>query len=119
MNKFYSLKKIDEFEACIKRGRFAVQEKVVVYSLKNGLSISRFGISMSAKLGKATARNRFKRIVRAWILENMDKIKQGFDIVVIARKIKDDKIKAREIHLKDFKDDLEKAFKRLRLLKEE
>ncbi|BCS82471.1 ribonuclease P protein component [Anaerocellum diazotrophicum] len=119
MNKFYSLKKNEEFEACIKRGRFAVQEKIVVYSLKNKLAISRFGISMSSKFGKATARNRFKRIVRAWILENIDKIKQGFDVVVIARKMKDDKVKAREIHLNYFKDDLEKAFKRLRLLKEE
>lgn len=39
--------------------------------------------------------------------------------MVIVRKIKDDKIKVREIYLKDFKDDFEKVFKRLRFMKEE
>lgn len=119
MNKIVSIKKSEEFEVCIRKGRFAVEKNVVVYSLKNGLEYSRLGVSMSSKLGKATARNRFKRIVKAWYLENFERIKKGFDIVVLARKTKEEKIKAREICLKDYRDELERAFKRLRLFKEE
>ncbi|WAM33863.1 ribonuclease P protein component [Caldicellulosiruptor morganii] len=119
MKKIVSIKKSEEFEACIKKGRFAAEEKIVVYSKKNGLGYSRFGVSMSYKLGKATARNRFKRIIKAWYVENFERIKKGFDIVVLARKTKQEKIKAREIALKDYRDELERAFRRLRLFKEE
>lgn len=119
MKKIVSIKKEEEFGACIRKGRFAAEEKIVVYSLKNKLGITRLGVSMSSKIGKATARNRFKRIVKAWYLENLHRIKTGFDIVILARKTKEEKIKAREIFLKDYRDELERAFKRLRLFKEE
>lgn len=116
MRKLFMLKKNQDFEVCIKKGRFAAEKKVVVYVVKNQLNINRLGVSMSTKTGKATARNRFKRIIKAWYLENHDRIKKGYDIVVIARRTSNEKIKAREISLKDYKQELERAFMRLKLI---
>jgi len=48
-----------------------------------GFSTSRFGFIASKKVGKAVVRNRAKRQIREIIRLNMDKIKAGYDIVII------------------------------------
>lgn len=116
MKRLVMIKKNEDFETCIKRGRFAAEKKIVVYVLPNGLLLNRLGVSMSSKLGKATARNRFKRVVKAWYIKNCDRLKKGYDIVILARRIKQDKIKAKEIFLRDYEDELERAFKRLKMI---
>lgn len=44
---------------------------------------TRFGFIASKKVGKATVRNRTKRIIREIIRLNLDKIEDGFDVVII------------------------------------
>ncbi len=56
---------------------------VVVKSLANGLEFSRYGFSVNKPLGKAVIRNRVRRLLKE-IVRSMP-IKQGWDIVFIAR----------------------------------
>jgi len=119
MKNWISLNKNDLFEQVIKKGRYAAEKKIVVYSLKNGLNINRVGIAISSKMAKSTARNRFRRIIKEWLRIKHSSIIIGYDIVSVARKTKSEKLKAREIFLKDYQDDLIKAFNRLKLIQNE
>ncbi len=50
------------------------------------LSHNRYGIIVGGRLGKAVARNRFKRRLRAILLELHPELRQGYDIAIIARR---------------------------------
>ena len=56
---------------------------LVIKALANNLDVSRIGFSVTKEMGKATVRNRIKRLLK----ENMRllDIEQGWDIVLIAR----------------------------------
>lgn len=112
-----SIKKNKEFEYIIKKGRFSAQKKIVVYALKNNLKFNRIGIAISTKFGKATARNRLKRIIKEWYKKNMEKFNIGYDIIIVARKFESEKVKARELFYNDYDYELKMAFRRLNLYK--
>ena len=90
MKNWISLNKNDLFEQVIKKGRYAAEKKIVVYSLKNGLNVNRVGIAISSKMAKSTARNRFRRIIKEWLRIKHSSIKIGYDIVILARKTKNE-----------------------------
>jgi ribonuclease P protein component len=52
-------------------------------AMPNGLSTSRYGFSVTKKVGKAVRRNRLKRLLRE--IMRMQSLKAGWDIVFIAR----------------------------------
>lgn len=52
--------------------------------MKNNLGYSRFGISVSRKLGGAVKRNRIKRIIRE-IVRLRDTKGMGINMVIVAR----------------------------------
>jgi len=56
---------------------------LVMRVLPNELDVSRYGFSVSRRVGKAVLRNRVKRLLRE-ILRKM-KLEAGWDIVFIAR----------------------------------
>lgn len=58
---------------------------LVVYVNRNRLKKTRFGITVSKKVGNAVKRNRAKRVINAALLENLGSIKPGYDIVFVAR----------------------------------
>ncbi len=64
----------------MKKGRF-----LILLSLENGLTTSRFGLTVSRKLGNAVKRNRVRRRIREIERIHMRRIKTGFDVVAIAR----------------------------------
>jgi ribonuclease P protein component len=84
MAKKLALTRRAQFLAVYESGKASADNLVVVKSLANGLDATRIGFSVSKGLGKATIRNRIKRLLK----ENVRvlDIKDGWDIVFIARR---------------------------------
>ncbi len=58
---------------------------MVVCKRANELSTSRFGFSVSKRVGKATTRNRVKRRMREAVRMHSELLVPGWDVVFIAR----------------------------------
>jgi len=58
---------------------------LVLCALPRDLQPSRFGFSVSRRLGKAVVRNRIKRLLREVVRLRLAKVVPGWDIVFIAR----------------------------------
>jgi len=72
-----------EYALVYEKGNSWVCELVVMRALPNELTLSRYGISVSKRIGKAVVRNKVKRRLRE-ILREVP-LRPGWDIVVIAR----------------------------------
>ena len=77
------LTKTQQFASVYSRGGSWVSSLLVMRTLVNGLTLSRYGFSVSKRVGKAVTRNKVKRRLRE-ILRTMP-LKSGWDIVFIAR----------------------------------
>ena len=69
---------------------------LVVYVNRNRFKKARFGITVSKKVGNAVKRNRAKRVINAALLQNIGRIKPGYDIVFVAR-VRTSEIKSGEV----------------------
>ena len=58
---------------------------MVLYCRKNKLGHNRLGLTASTKLGHAVVRNRSRRRLREVYRLNGDKLRQGWDIILVAR----------------------------------
>ena len=58
---------------------------LVMKILPNGLSLSRYGFSVSKRVGKAVMRNKVKRLLREIL--RLTPLKPGWDIVFIAHRL--------------------------------
>ena len=72
-----------QYELVYDKGSTQVSHLVVMKSLPNGLSLSRYGFSVSRRVGKAVVRNRVRRVLREIL--RLIPLKPGWDIVLIAR----------------------------------
>ncbi len=86
MKKKFIVKSNREFDNIIKTGKFKKNKHYIIYYKKNKYDYSRFGISVSKKLGNAVFRNRYKRKIRS-IVDNYRKvIPNNSDYVIIMRR---------------------------------
>ena len=83
MNSDLHLTKPDQYEAVYKRGFTQTDRFLVLKAMPNGLEYSRYGFSVSKRVGKAVVRNRIKRILREIL--RLTPLNPGWDIVIIAR----------------------------------
>ncbi len=86
MKSRYRLKKNERFQEVRRHGRSVSDRSLVLCVLPNGLPYSRFGFSVSNRIGNAVRRNRIKRRLREATRLRMETIEPGWDIVFIARK---------------------------------
>lgn len=80
-----SLKNNNDFRRVYRKGTSAVKPCLVVYARKVNGDKNRLGFTVTAKVGKAHTRNRVRRRLREIYRLNESRLKQGYDLVVVAR----------------------------------
>ena len=83
MQRERRLRKTTDFASVRRDGRSRADRRLVVIARQNGTDTTRFGFSVSRRLGNAVVRNKIKRRLRAAAVEVS--VQDGWDLVVIAR----------------------------------
>lgn len=85
MKKTVTIKQNHEFRRLYSRGQSAVTPSMVVYCRKSRFANNRLGVTVSVKLGCAVKRNRARRRLREVFRLAQGELRQGYDIVIVAR----------------------------------
>lgn len=83
----YRLKKNKDFRRVYNHGRSYADRRLILYLSKNNYGGTRIGFSVSKKVGKAVIRNKVRRKLKEISRLNREKIKKGFDVIIIARPV--------------------------------
>ncbi|TJX13666.1 ribonuclease P protein component [Tissierella creatinini] len=86
MDKKYRIRKNLEFKRVYSGGKNYWNRNLTLYIKKNNLDESRFGITITKKIGNAVVRNRIRRRIKEVYRLNFHKIKDGYDLVFIPKK---------------------------------
>jgi len=68
-----------------RRGKVWANSLVIMKAMPNGLSLGRYGFSVTKKVGNAVQRNHLKRLLKE--IMRLQSLKSGWDIVFIARSV--------------------------------
>ena len=85
MKKDVTIKQNHEFRRLYNKGLSAVTPSMVVYCRKSRFGHNRLGITVSTKLGCAVKRNRARRRLRELFRLAQPRMKQGYDVILVAR----------------------------------
>lgn len=85
----------------------------LIYFKKNNLKKNRLGVVASKKTGNAVCRNKLKRLFRENFNKQENNLKQGYDIVFIAKKNAGEQFKTLKLSMVE-KDSI-KIFKRAKM----
>ncbi|MDG1512287.1 MAG: ribonuclease P protein component [Mariniblastus sp.] len=80
--KSVRLRRQAEFDRVYGDNVFAADNVLVIKGVRNGLSASRLGLSVSRKVGNAVVRNRWKRRIREAFRQHRTNLPAGIDFVV-------------------------------------
>lgn len=86
MKKENRIRKNMEFKRAYRSGKCFWNRNLVLYVKRNGSKTTRLGLSVTKKLGNAVVRNKLRRRIKEITRQNLIKIKDGYDLVVIPKK---------------------------------
>ena len=75
-----------DFDRVFGTNAVAADPVLVMYGSRNGLPLSRLGLSVSRKVGGAVVRNRWKRLIREAFRRCRSELPAGYDFVVRPRR---------------------------------
>lgn len=85
MNNIIMLKNSRDFSQVYNHKESMANKYLVMYIQPNDQMYSRIGISVSKKVGNSVIRHRIKRLIKESYRLNIEKLRKGYDIVVISR----------------------------------
>jgi len=85
VNRRHRLRSNQRFQEVRRKGKSVSDRILVLCYYPNQLAHSRFGFSVSKRVGNAVTRNRIKRRLREATRLKIDQIEPGWDLVFIAR----------------------------------
>ena len=80
------IRKRRDYQAIYQEGKRVHSKSFIILFKPNNEGTTRFGITVSKKVGNAVRRNRIKRLLREYFRLNRDLFRDSTDVVVIARK---------------------------------
>jgi ribonuclease P protein component len=83
MKKPWALTARAQYALVYRQGKTWIDSLVLMKALPNSLSLSRYGFSVSKKVGKAVQRNHLKRLLRE--IMRFQPIEPGWDLVFVVR----------------------------------
>ena len=86
MQNIETIKSNRDFQRVYKRGKRAWNSNFTIYYLKNHRDETRFGITVTKKIGNAVERNRLKRRIKEIIRHHREILPIGYDIIIIPKK---------------------------------
>jgi ribonuclease P protein component len=86
LQREYRLRRRNDFRKVFRGGTSVANRQFVLYAFKRtDGEVSRVGISISRKVGKAVVRNRIKRLIKEIVRQWMDQIHSEMDLILIVR----------------------------------
>ncbi len=85
MQQRFRLRESQDFDRLKAAGRKVSHRMMILSFAQNELPYNRYGFIVSKRLGKATTRNRIRRLLREAIRQAHPTLTPGMDIVIIAR----------------------------------
>ncbi len=86
MQRHLRLRHRADFARLRRQGRTWRHPFLILSATPNGRAHNRYGFVTSKKLGKAVVRNRTRRLMREAVRRAHPHLRQGYDMVLIARK---------------------------------
>ncbi len=86
MQRHLRLRHRADFARLRREGRTWRHPLVILSATPNGRTHNRYGFITSKKLGNAVVRNRARRLMREVVRQAHPRLRQGYDVVFIARR---------------------------------
>ena len=104
------LRRKEDFDRIYRKGKSVGDRYVVIFCMRNDHGFNRIAYLASKKVGNSVKRNRARRLMRESVRISDAEIRQGYDLIIIARNTINGKKCA------DVKKSIEAALRRLKVI---